>query len=290
MSGKLKLGVLALLEAQPGKGEALAAFLEAGRALAAAEEGTATWYAFRIGDTTFGIFDTFETEDARQAHLGGEIPRALGEVASDLLADEPDIRTVDVIAALDPRPGLRIQQHAGPRAELRSLFELAEDSAAQLDSYIDAGRVLVARDGDRILGHLQLTETVDPAEAEVRNMAVLEARQGQGIGRALMEAATALARDEGRSRLLVATAAADTGNLRFYQRQGFRLCSIERDVFTEATGYAPDLRLHGIALRDQVWLDLPLRQKRSGDERSSRVMCTDRSNDRTRRSSCAPPA
>jgi GNAT superfamily N-acetyltransferase len=262
MSGELKLGVLALLEAQTGKGEALAAFLEGGRALAAAEEGTATWYAFRIGDTTFGIFDTFETEAARRAHLGGEIPRALGQVASDLLASEPDIRTVDLIAALDPRPGLRIEQHAGPRAELRSLFELAEDSAAQLDSYIDTGRVLVARDGLRFLGHLQLIETADPAEAEVKNMAVLESRQRQGIGRALMEAAIALVRDEGRSRLLVATATADTGNLRFYQRQGFRLRSIERDVFTEATGYEPNLHLDGIELRDQVWLDLPLQQKR----------------------------
>ena len=99
MSGNLKVGVLALLEAQAGKGEELAAFLESGRALAVAEPGTVTWYAFRIGETTFGIFDTFETEDARQAHLGGEIPRALGQVASDLLAGEPDIRTVDVIAA-----------------------------------------------------------------------------------------------------------------------------------------------------------------------------------------------
>jgi quinol monooxygenase YgiN len=76
----------------------LAAFLESGRALAAAEPGTVTWYAFRAGESTFGIFDTFETEDARQAHLDGEIPRALGRVAADLLGGAPDIRTIDVIA------------------------------------------------------------------------------------------------------------------------------------------------------------------------------------------------
>jgi quinol monooxygenase YgiN len=99
MTADLKFGVLALLEAQAGKADALSAFLESGRALAAAEEGTVTWYAFRVGETTFGIFDTFETEDARQAHLSGEIPQALGQVAADLLASEPDIRTVDVIAA-----------------------------------------------------------------------------------------------------------------------------------------------------------------------------------------------
>ena len=94
----VKLGLLALLEAKPEKGGELAAFLEDGRSIAAAEEGTVTWYAFKISDTSYGILDTFESEDARQAHLNGEIPRALAQVGADLLAREPDIRTVDVIA------------------------------------------------------------------------------------------------------------------------------------------------------------------------------------------------
>ncbi len=98
MTAQLKFGVLALLEAKPGKSDELGAFLQAGRELAAAEPGTVTWYAFRAGDTTFGIFDTFETEDARQAHLDGEIPRALGQVAADLLAGAPDIRLIELIA------------------------------------------------------------------------------------------------------------------------------------------------------------------------------------------------
>jgi quinol monooxygenase YgiN len=91
-------GLLALLEAKPGKGEELAAFLEQGRALAAEEQGTVTWYAFRVSDTTYGIFDTFEDEEGRQAHLGGRIPEALGQVGPDLLAKDPDIRPVDIIA------------------------------------------------------------------------------------------------------------------------------------------------------------------------------------------------
>jgi quinol monooxygenase YgiN len=94
----VKLGLLALLEANPGRGADLASFLESGRALAVAEEGTVTWYAFKISDTTFGIFDTFETEDARQAHIDGEIPKALAEVAADLLATEPNIRPIDILA------------------------------------------------------------------------------------------------------------------------------------------------------------------------------------------------
>jgi quinol monooxygenase YgiN len=91
-------GLLALLEAKPGKGDELAAFLQQGRELAAAEDGTVTWYAFKLSDTTYGIFDTFEDEDGRQAHLTGEIPAALGQVADDLLAGEPDIRTTDILA------------------------------------------------------------------------------------------------------------------------------------------------------------------------------------------------
>jgi quinol monooxygenase YgiN len=91
-------GILALLEAKPGKGDELGAFLEKGRELAAAEQGTVSWYAFKVSDTTYGIFDTFNDEDGRQAHLNGQIPQALGQVGPDLLAKDPDIRPVDVIA------------------------------------------------------------------------------------------------------------------------------------------------------------------------------------------------
>jgi quinol monooxygenase YgiN len=92
------LGILALLEARPGRGDELAAFLRAGRDLAVAEEGTVTWYAFQISDTSYGIFDTFATGEGRTAHLNGQIPAALAGVSADLLASEPDIRLVDVVA------------------------------------------------------------------------------------------------------------------------------------------------------------------------------------------------
>jgi quinol monooxygenase YgiN len=92
------LGILARLEAKPGRGEELAAFLRSGREIAAREDGTVTWYAFKIDEDAYGIFDTFETEAARQAHVNGEIPQALGQVADDLLASEPDIRPIDILA------------------------------------------------------------------------------------------------------------------------------------------------------------------------------------------------
>ncbi|GAW48297.1 MULTISPECIES: putative quinol monooxygenase [unclassified Nocardioides] len=91
-------GLLAILNAKPGKGDELGAFLKQGRELAAREEGTVTWYAFRLDDTTYGIFDTFESEEARQAHVNGQIPAALQQVSSDLLATAADIKPIDVIA------------------------------------------------------------------------------------------------------------------------------------------------------------------------------------------------
>jgi GNAT superfamily N-acetyltransferase len=150
---------------------------------------------------------------------------------------------------------IHVELYDGPRQELRPLFELAEDSAAELDSYLEAGRVLVAVADGEVIGHLQLTGTGDPQAAEVKNMAVREALQGHGVGRRLIQAAVDLAAAESLTTILVATAAADIGNLRFYQRQGFRMRSVERDAFTPATGYPEGLLIDGIELRDRVWLD-----------------------------------
>jgi ribosomal protein S18 acetylase RimI-like enzyme len=154
-----------------------------------------------------------------------------------------------------PAPPVQIHLHTGPRAPLRRLFELAEDSPEQLDSYIDTGRVLVAVAGEAVTGHLQLTDTGRPDEAEVKSMAVNRGCRGRGVGRALMAEAITLARRDGRTTLVVATATADTGNLRFYQRLGFRLRSIERDAFMPLTGYPAGREIDGIELRDRVWLD-----------------------------------
>ena len=92
-------GILALLKSKPEKADDLGAFLEAGRDLAAAEEGTVTWHAFRIDGTTFGVFDTFTGEDGRQAHMNGEMATRLGEKAAEWLAEEPEIKFIDVIAS-----------------------------------------------------------------------------------------------------------------------------------------------------------------------------------------------
>jgi GNAT superfamily N-acetyltransferase len=152
---------------------------------------------------------------------------------------------------------LMIDWFEGSREALADLFALADDSAAAVSRYRDLGRVLVARDGSTIVGHLQLTAGERDDEAEVKSLAVRQDRQGRGVGRLLIERAAAICREEGRATVLVATAAADGAVLRFYQRSGFRMLRVERDAFTPTAGYPP-IEVDGIPLRDRVWLSLTL--------------------------------
>jgi ribosomal protein S18 acetylase RimI-like enzyme len=151
-----------------------------------------------------------------------------------------------------PEPG--IEWYDGDRQALRALFEEAEDSRAELDTYIDTGRVLAAWVGDDVVGHLQLTAPGPDGEIELKNMAVQAEYRGAGIGRALVRQALRLSAAAGARCLLVATAAADVGNLGFYQRCGFRFLRVERDAFTPASGYPEPIVIDGIPLLDRVWL------------------------------------
>lgn len=152
---------------------------------------------------------------------------------------------------------VRIDWFEGPRAALAELFALADDSPLQVQRYRQLGRVLVAREGTTVVGHLQLIAGDRADGVEVKSLAVREDRQGTGVGQKLMERAILICREENRSVLVVATAAADTRVLRFYQRLGFRFLRVERDVFTPRAGY-PAVDIDGVPLRDRVWLSLAL--------------------------------
>ena len=93
-----KFALLVRLEAKPGKEKEVSDFIRSALPLAQAEPFTAKWYALQIGPSTFGIFDSFETEEGRKAHLSGPIAQALMQKAPDLLAGAPVIEMVDLLA------------------------------------------------------------------------------------------------------------------------------------------------------------------------------------------------
>lgn len=92
------VGLLVTLQAQPGKEEDLASFLQGALPLVQQEVQTTAWFALRIGASRFGIFDAFPDEAGRAAHLAGQVAAALMERAPELLAQSPSIEQVDVLA------------------------------------------------------------------------------------------------------------------------------------------------------------------------------------------------
>jgi quinol monooxygenase YgiN len=94
----VKLALLVRLEAKPGKEKELEDLLTSALPLAQNEPGTIHWFALRIGPSTFGIFDSFEKQEGREAHLNGPIAAALVARAPELLSKPPVIEQVDLLA------------------------------------------------------------------------------------------------------------------------------------------------------------------------------------------------
>jgi quinol monooxygenase YgiN len=86
------------LKSKPGKAAELEAFLKQGAEMAKGEKGTVTWYAIQEDDGAYAVFDTFEDEEGREAHLSGDIAKALMAKADELLASPPQIHKIKIIA------------------------------------------------------------------------------------------------------------------------------------------------------------------------------------------------
>ncbi len=87
------------LTAKPGKEAEVEAFLTGALPLVEAEPATRTWYALRLDESHFGIFDTFDDDDGRQAHLDGKVAEALMARADELFSEPPQINPMDVLAS-----------------------------------------------------------------------------------------------------------------------------------------------------------------------------------------------
>src|SRR3984893_9601689 len=92
------IGLLVTLEARPGKEADAEALLKSAQPLAIDEKGTLKCYTITLGPGKFGVFDTFANEAGRNAHLTGEIAKALGARANELFAVPPQVQKVEVLA------------------------------------------------------------------------------------------------------------------------------------------------------------------------------------------------
>jgi len=94
-----KLALYVPLKAKPGKEAEIEEFLKQGAQLASKEPGTVTWYGLKEDDGLYSVFDTFEDEAGRDAHLNGDIAKALMAKASDLFAEAPKIHKITLVAS-----------------------------------------------------------------------------------------------------------------------------------------------------------------------------------------------
>jgi quinol monooxygenase YgiN len=98
-----KLALYVPLEAKPGKEKEVAEFLKSAVPLVEAEPGTVTWFAIQEGPSSFAIFDTFDDETGRNAHLNGKVAATLMAKAGELLAKAPAIHKIEILADKLPK-------------------------------------------------------------------------------------------------------------------------------------------------------------------------------------------
>ncbi|SRR5882724_7940431 len=98
-----KIALYVPLEAKPGKEKEVADFLKAALPLVDTESGTVSWFAIQQGPSSFSIFDTFDDEAGREAHLNGKVAEALMAKAGELLAKPPAIHKMDILADKLPK-------------------------------------------------------------------------------------------------------------------------------------------------------------------------------------------
>ena len=93
-----KLALYGRMKAKPGKEAEIEAFLKQGAEMAQAEPGTVNWFAIKEDNGAYNIFDTFDDEAGREAHLSGEIAKALMARAEELFSEPPQIHKITVLA------------------------------------------------------------------------------------------------------------------------------------------------------------------------------------------------
>jgi len=98
-----RVAIWAQLEAKAGKEKEVEEFLKSAQPLAEREAATLSWYAIKLGPGKYGIFDTFADENGRNAHLNGEIAKALFAKAKDLFSKQPDIAKPEILAVKSAR-------------------------------------------------------------------------------------------------------------------------------------------------------------------------------------------
>jgi ribosomal protein S18 acetylase RimI-like enzyme len=139
------------------------------------------------------------------------------------------------------------------------LLLLADPSRPLVEAYIAEGECYVAEENGEMIGVFVIVELSTTA-MEIKNIAVREDRQGQGIGKKLLAAAIQVAKSQGYEQIEIGTGNSSIGQLALYQKCGFRISSVIKDFFLDH--YDEVIMENGIQCTDMIRLTLAFNRKR----------------------------
>lgn len=148
-----------------------------------------------------------------------------------------------------------IRQLGNAEALPMELLLLADPSEEKVRDYMKRAQCYVLEQDGKIAGVYSLLPT-RPRKVELINIAVDEAEQNKGYGKALIRHAVDIARNQGYRTIEVGTGNSSLAQLALYQKSGFRMTHIDRDFFLRH--YEEPIVENGIQCVDMVRLSREL--------------------------------
>ncbi len=135
-----------------------------------------------------------------------------------------------------------------------SLLLEADPSRKQVDKFLDISHCFVGKLGDEVIG-VFLLKKITNKETELLNIAVATRYQKHGYGTLLLKEAIKNARELGAEKILLGTGTFGH-QLKFYQRLGFRVDSVEKNFFLD--NYSQAVYEDGVQHKDMLRLSLAI--------------------------------
>ncbi|ANQ51392.1 GNAT family N-acetyltransferase [Flammeovirga sp. MY04] len=131
------------------------------------------------------------------------------------------------------------------------LLLLADETIEAIDKYIHDSEIYIYERDQKTIG-IYACQLLDGESLEIKNIAVSEEYQGEGIGQKLLSHAISNATKRGFKNLMIGTSNAAFQQLYIYQKMGFRFHKVLKDFFTD--NYKKEIVENGLVLNDMLLL------------------------------------
>ena len=149
----------------------------------------------------------------------------------------------------------KLEPHEAPPYDL---LLLADPSRQLVDTYLADGECYIIEEKSGIIGVFVVVE-LHKETIEIKNIAVREDLQCQGIGKKLVIAAIRIAKENGYATVEIGTGNSSIGQLALYQKCGFRITGVIQDFFVDQ--YDEIIMENGIQCIDMIRLEMNIKKE-----------------------------